>query len=381
MAPVVKILSLDGGGIRGISSLLILQGLMETIQRARNLDTVPRPCEYFDLIGGTSTGGIIAIMLGRLGMTVEDCIKAYRRLAQKAFTPKRRVLPLPLPPTGAYSATALKMAIRDVVQANCREADCVAKGACPHGDQLFRDDSCVKTVVLAVTKENVDARPTLFKTYDTTSGFRDCTIWEVARATSAASTFFKPIRCGRDQIEFIDAAFGYNNPCEALIEEAQRQFPKGSHMNILSVGTGLGAVVTIKNTRLSILKTLKSIATSSKKVADRLNDEYGDMGQYYRFNVDRGLEDVTIADWSKDSQISAHTHNYLLEKRRDIERYVEFLLLADVGTDRATNNQQPLLPFFSRNRGDITEETNGRILMFQNMALWGSEQHNSIISL
>ena len=50
----------DGGGIRGISTLLILQNLMERIKHERRLNETPRPCEYFDLIGGTSTGGYVS---------------------------------------------------------------------------------------------------------------------------------------------------------------------------------------------------------------------------------------------------------------------------------------------------------------------------------
>ena len=70
----VRILSLDGGGVRGISSLYILKELMAQIareHREENPDVPelsPRPCEYFDLICGTSTGGLIALMLGRLRM-------------------------------------------------------------------------------------------------------------------------------------------------------------------------------------------------------------------------------------------------------------------------------------------------------------------------
>jgi Patatin-like phospholipase len=63
-----RILSLDGGGVRGLSSLVILREIMEEVQRQAKLKETPRPCEYFDLIGGTSTGGLIAIMLGRLKM-------------------------------------------------------------------------------------------------------------------------------------------------------------------------------------------------------------------------------------------------------------------------------------------------------------------------
>ena len=63
-----RILALDGGGVRGLSSLMILRDIMEAIQGEAETPEVPRPCDYFDLIGGTSTGGLIAIMLGRLGM-------------------------------------------------------------------------------------------------------------------------------------------------------------------------------------------------------------------------------------------------------------------------------------------------------------------------
>jgi len=49
----LRLLALDGGGVRGLSTLLILQQLMEAIDP----ETPPKPCEYFDMIGGTSTGG------------------------------------------------------------------------------------------------------------------------------------------------------------------------------------------------------------------------------------------------------------------------------------------------------------------------------------
>jgi patatin-like phospholipase/acyl hydrolase len=49
----LRLLAFDGGGVRGLSSLIILQQLMETI----DLDSPPKPCDYFDMIGGTSTGG------------------------------------------------------------------------------------------------------------------------------------------------------------------------------------------------------------------------------------------------------------------------------------------------------------------------------------
>ena len=151
------------------------------------------------------------------------------------------------------------------------------------------------SVVLAITKDNIDARPTLFTTYDTSASLYGSTIWQVARATSAATTFFKPIRVGQDDIEFVDAGFGYNNPCEVLIEEAGRQFPGYQDMRVLSIGTGLGDVAAIGKTRRDIIDALKKMATSSKKVAASLETRFGGRGQYYRFNVDQGLQDVTLS--------------------------------------------------------------------------------------
>jgi patatin-like phospholipase/acyl hydrolase len=52
----LRLLALDGGGIRGLSSLLILKQLMRQIDP--DAEEPPKPCDYFDMIGGTSTGGL-----------------------------------------------------------------------------------------------------------------------------------------------------------------------------------------------------------------------------------------------------------------------------------------------------------------------------------
>ncbi|KAL2885064.1 FabD/lysophospholipase-like protein [Ceratocystis lukuohia] len=303
----LRILSLDGGGIRGLSSLLILEKIMENIKVAEGLSDIPRPCERFDLIGGTSTGG---------------------KLAETAFTPKRRKI-IPVSPSGTFSAKKLEGAIKRAIRENCTMQSCIkhrqagkpTTNVCKHEDQPLHDNSCTKTVVLAITKDNVDALPTLFTTYDDSTTFAESKIWEVARATSAATTFFKSIKVGRDEVEFIDAGFGHNNPCEALIEEAKKKFP-GREMTILSIGTGLGDVIEIKDKRVSIIKALASMATTSKAAALRLQSKYSGIGGYYRFNVDNGLKDITLSEWKKASKISSHTRNYLTENWQLMERYI-----------------------------------------------------------
>jgi patatin-like phospholipase/acyl hydrolase len=53
------LLSLDGGGVRGLSTLYILKNIMDRLNHNRKESELPpvKPCEAFDLIGGTSTGG------------------------------------------------------------------------------------------------------------------------------------------------------------------------------------------------------------------------------------------------------------------------------------------------------------------------------------
>lgn len=54
----VRLLALDGGGVRGLSALMILEQLMEVV----NPDAPPKPCDYFDMIAGTSTGGSVVAL-------------------------------------------------------------------------------------------------------------------------------------------------------------------------------------------------------------------------------------------------------------------------------------------------------------------------------
>lgn len=88
-------------------------------------------------------------------MTVDECIRAYRNVAQQVFTSKRTAI-LPGRPSGAFSATALEEAIKQTIREYCVEAECVARRSqgkqtiesCKHSDMLFRDQTCTKTYVL-----------------------------------------------------------------------------------------------------------------------------------------------------------------------------------------------------------------------------------------
>ena len=80
-----KILSIDGGGIRGIIPAKILYHLEEEAIKKDGPNA--RLCDYFDLVCGTSTGGIIAIGIA-LGMTAKDILKLYQENAGAIFSNK-----------------------------------------------------------------------------------------------------------------------------------------------------------------------------------------------------------------------------------------------------------------------------------------------------
>jgi hypothetical protein len=84
----LRLLSLDGGGVKGISALMYLEEIMSRVQKKIKSDELCRPSDFFELAAGTSTGGIIALMLFRLRMTATDAIEMYDEISEKVFSPK-----------------------------------------------------------------------------------------------------------------------------------------------------------------------------------------------------------------------------------------------------------------------------------------------------
>ncbi|KAG6809484.1 hypothetical protein H0H92_016063 [Tricholoma furcatifolium] len=82
----LRLLALDDGGIRGLSELIMLEEIMHRLKHLSSVDSVPKPCEYFDIIGGVGTGGVIALMLGRLRMPINVAIDKYVEFSKKVYS-------------------------------------------------------------------------------------------------------------------------------------------------------------------------------------------------------------------------------------------------------------------------------------------------------
>lgn len=110
----------DGGGVRGYSMLILLHDFMhktysECYGEPPEPDQVPKPCDYFDLIAGTGTGGLIAIMLGRLRMNTKDCMRVYVQMTRKVFETDKTIAGIPYRST-LFKASMLEDAIRACVR-------------------------------------------------------------------------------------------------------------------------------------------------------------------------------------------------------------------------------------------------------------------------
>ncbi|KAF7716534.1 Uncharacterized protein PECH_005178 [Penicillium ucsense] len=305
------LLSLDGGGVRGLSTLFILQDIMTQLSRERGSPSILKPCEVFDLIGGTSTGGLIAIMLGRLEMSTVDCILAYTELIRKVFGEKLRSLPVnwigDIRPR--YDSEKLRSAVEDVIK---------KAGAAPEDQMNDRTSRRCRVFVCTTAKDTLQV--TRIRSYsvpneDTVSA----TICESALATSAATGFFRPVTIGNSQ--YVDGAFGANNPVEEVEEEAADIWCTSSRdlkpllKCFLSLGTGNPLKMPMDDNIIKFLsKTLVRMATKPESTERRFMARWSDEARrkrIFRFNVEQGLQGVHMSDYQKLSLIETATQDYL----------------------------------------------------------------------
>ncbi|KAF4953748.1 hypothetical protein FGADI_5741 [Fusarium gaditjirri] len=260
----LRLLSLDGGGVRGIMGLVILKELMLRVQKRKGLDKIPLPADYFELAGGTSTGGIMGIMLFRLRMSVDDTIKEYDRIAKTIFSPKIYGWDISWIPGSSYlnnskalvqdsrfDAESMSKAIDEVVEKfGLDENDKKLKGNAPlqheGGARMFcctTAQNRAESMLMRTYKDKTiyaksKANDALLKHGD------KLTISIAARATSAAPTFFPEVKFPEDKPELVfwDGGLLNNNPIDQLwytrFELVDPKEPSPQISCVISLGTG-----------------------------------------------------------------------------------------------------------------------------------------------
>ena len=274
-------------------------------------------------------------MLGRLRMNNEDCIEDYETLGEKVFG-RSRLFHLRSPlfwVRDKYNHKVLEDVVRDVVRERVPKVE-----SFPGGQNFAFDENRCRTyvqlstptklllrfhrVVLSYQKQTHEGfqTPYLFRTYKNLHKSEspedrlfdrnpalahDIPIWKVARATSAAPTYFKPMRI--DGLEYLDGGFGANNPCVEIYDEVRKMNNNSDKCAsvVLSVGTG-------KNNKmnrfggsglsryLNYMNFARKWASDSEKThEDMLKKRYHSQHKfnYVRLNVANGLDVMKLDEW------------------------------------------------------------------------------------
>lgn len=145
-------------------------------------------------------------------------------------------------------------------------------------------------------------------------------IWEAARATSAASSFFDPItiRMGQYDEEFVDGATGANNPVQILWNEVkdlcEAESVECKIKCLVSIGTGVPSPSAFRDDVLGITDTLIRLSTETETTAEVFQRAHSDLdasGRYFRFNVRSGLENIGLEDSKSKDRILTITERYI----------------------------------------------------------------------
>jgi predicted acylesterase/phospholipase RssA len=256
-------------------------------------------------------------MLGRLRMSLKECKAAYIMLSEQIFTPNRneidprRVIDF-LKANGRFDEKPLEQRIKEAIRQRSLPVDALL-----HEVSEDPNEPC-KVFVCATRGEN--SAPVVIRSYEPKNYdplLEVCKIWEAARATSAASTFFDPIQIGPHNETFVDGALQNNNPILEANKESRDLWPGGDRM-IISVGTGSAAGGSVLGNLLSLAQRVAKIALDSEHTNEKFeadNEAMVDNNHFFRFNVYQGLADVELQEYKAIDRIAAHTNTYLTKPK------------------------------------------------------------------
>ncbi|KXJ85558.1 hypothetical protein Micbo1qcDRAFT_127798 [Microdochium bolleyi] len=314
----LRVLLLDGGGIRGIVELTMMKVLEGRIG-------IPLQ-RFFDLVVGTSTGGIISLAFGHELMPVHRCINEFKDLARTAFTQRKGqdlhgIRQMQLIMKGSkYETRPLEKALQK-----------------SFGESVLFGDRCkdgnLRLKVAVTAASNAGKRPWLIANYNVREfapshgqavedieygRYRpqhpedELKTWEAARATSAAPGFFKPFSKTAAQPtnqvfpEMMDGALRHNNPISVAMEEARKLALAQDQVSVpdivLSLGTGLP-----KSSSLDDMHRGPSRRTQIGKFAVRRTPLYRTLFTMVRYQIELNLNaerkwDNTVQPLLQDSQ-------------------------------------------------------------------------------
>ena len=250
------ILSIDGGGMRGVIPAVILNNIAKRLEEMGDR----RPLySHFDLIAGTSTGGLLALALTapieKTNLPIDDRFISYiYERGEPSFADKLWGRKPPQNLKGTLPFGLETNALEKLYLNHGKEIFPKSQGRI--FSQIFTDKYDSEPLELFLKRTFGDLAlsdavvPLLLMTYDVANGrpfplsSRDChgyKFWEAGRATSAAPTYFKPAYLYDRQEEtmqtLIDGGIIANNPALFAYVEAKKLYPNAKKFHILSIST------------------------------------------------------------------------------------------------------------------------------------------------
>jgi uncharacterized protein len=223
MSDLIRVLSIDGGGIRGIIPAMVLAEIEKRTKKPVS--------ELFELIAGTSTGGILALGLtkpddrGRPHYTAEELISLYEREGATIFSrsPWHKLYSLGNLAEEKYPSDGIDKALED------------------YFGQARLQDALTETLI---TSYDIERRLPFFFRSRHAKEYRsyDFPMKQVARATSAAPTYFEPAKIesedSSDYYALVDGGVFANNPAMCAYAEVRNTRPGAGDFLLVSLGTG-----------------------------------------------------------------------------------------------------------------------------------------------
>lgn len=305
----IKILSIDGGGSRGVIPIEVLKRIQDAADKEIH--------EMFDLICGSSTGAILAFLLGVKKTSLDECTQMYRHLAQEIFSMNTLIGTGKLFFNHAYYDTLkFENILRDAL-GEVRLVDTAADRKTP------------KVLAVSTIVNQSILRPYVFRNYRHRHELKShypgsCShkLWEALRASSAAPGYFEEFKLGRDIHQ--DGGLLTNSPCALAIHEAKLIWPSTPIQCVISLGTGIyhspsrRINSTFSSLREKLLKVVAS-ATDTEAVHTILEDLLP-KNVYFRFNpplkTDIPLDE---AEEEKLDKLVADAVRYLDKKQGKIQ--------------------------------------------------------------
>lgn len=316
-----RILSIDGGGIRGVIPAVILAEIEKRMGRPI--------AKSFDFVAGTSTGGILALGLTMPGAggapkySAADLVSLYEREGSTIFhrDPWRRLISVENLLEEKYPSTGIEKVL-----------------------SRYFDEAMVSQalVEVLVTSYDIERRqPYFFKRHKARQDpTRDWPMWKAARATSAAPTYFEPAKLdfqAGDYLALVDGGVYANNPAMCAYAEAKSLWPDEEDFLVVSLGTGeLTRRIPYDQARgWGLAKWAQPILgvvfdgvsdTVDYQLRELCRDDEANIARYWRYQV-------TLTEGNDDMDDSSRTNIRVLEllaRRLIDERDADLKRLCDL---------------------------------------------------